>query len=80
MLELSWCGAARVNVLIQPAGVVSHRFVVVGVVVAVCTVFRPGLPINRINSLHLINIRRTARFRSFEKKHGNTFIRASNFF
>ena len=67
MLELSWRGAARVNVPIQPAGVVSHRFVVVGVVVAVCTVFRPGLPINRVNSFHLINIRRTARFKIFQK-------------
>jgi len=71
---------AQVDVTIQLAGVASCKFVVVGVVVAICTIFGSGLPINRINSLHLINIRRTARFRSFEKKHGNTFIRASNFF
>ena len=65
---LSWCGAVLVDVPIQPAGVTSCRFVAVGVVVLVCSVFGPSLTINRINSLLFINIRRTARFRIFQKK------------
>jgi len=33
-----------------------------------CMVFGLGLPINWVNSLLLINVRRTARFRIFRKK------------
>ena len=58
----------RVDVLIQPAGVARCRFVVVGVVVLVCSIFGSSLPINMVNFFLLINIRRTARFRIFREK------------
>ena len=57
-----------VDVPIQPAGVACCRCYSGRFCSFCCVIFGPGLPINRINSLLPINIRRTARFWIFRKK------------
>ena len=78
--SVSWCGFVDVpirptkvkwvpiDVPIQPAGVASCRCCSARFCSFYCAVFGFDLPINRINSFHLINICRTVKFIIFFKK------------